>query len=141
MKPIVLAVVAALAAAPAFACDDTLFTVEDWTLGERLSEASRFSEIAVSARYNGEKAIRMVEGFLFLKDPLGRTITQTVLPEDLRAEPGEVVAIERNVEDRNDRLYTVSKHDVAVKTCTAAVVYDDGSIERFPGGLPDWFSF
>lgn len=76
------------------------------------------------------KGFRMADASVFFDDVLGNHIGGYVLEPDMKVGAGADVEISGNYPGMT-RLLEADPADIVVRICTKAVVYEDGSQERF----------
>lgn len=136
MKKALIAAVALLWAGQAAACNEDLFTIESWSEVEDRARYYPATALVIEARYHGDKPIRMVDAEYTLTDVLGDEVAEGRIERDVRLRPGETVSFESvQMPFQKNRVALIEPEDIVPSTCTTAVVYDDGTIERF-GGEP-----
>lgn len=124
---------AVLLATPAMACNEEILTVTEWEVAETEGFlSSSFIGLGITHLNNSDRTIRMVQGRTEFHDILDRRIASVPMAEDELRRPGEQT-LQVTVAGRpgSDRLETASPDDIVVSTCVNAVVYDDGTVERF----------
>lgn len=121
-----LACALALLATPADACGKGPFTVETWNV-----EPARdgFVRLTAELRLKAEHSVRMVEGEIWFSDALGRLIGGIPLDPDLAMVPSQLTQAAGH--QPAGRFLTVDHADMHVEPCVRAVIYEDGSVERF----------
>lgn len=135
MKEVLIAASALLWASQAMSCDDTLFTIESWS--EAAEQLSIVPVINIEARYHGDRPIRMVDAEYVLRDVLGAHIAEGQIERDVRLNPGDYFTFRSaQMLGYSGRIGEVDPDDVVASTCTRAVIYDDGAIEKFDSSSP-----
>ena len=130
-RVLVLAVLVCGAAAPtsATACDEGVFTVQSWQVEPKPGD---YPVLTASLTYEGKSAVRMVDALIVVADALGGHITAIGIDRDLHAEPGATFNNDSLISvEAGERLLSLHPDDVAVTTCTRAIIYQDGLKQVF----------
>lgn len=108
-----------------------LLTVEEWSV-EKVSGPVSGIDITIHLKSGFDKPFRMIDAGYTFSDALGRRISGFTMNPDLRASPNETVETGNGYTGREmDRVLTMNRDDVSVSTCVRAVVYEDGTKEKF----------
>lgn len=104
-------------------------------LDEWSAEPGDARTVALTIRFTNvsDRSFRMVDGGVSFADVLGRSLGGVALPEDTALAPRQSEVREFNMLAAGgmERLPSVSPSDVRAISCVRAVVYDDGTVERF----------
>jgi len=126
-----LSVVLCLAISPGWACDRELLTVESWSARQSERGVTGFVELDVAYQFNGDRPVRMIDGRIAFYDVLDELIGSVLIERDQTLAPGSTAQETQLLTSRASRLVVMAHEDVVTNTCVEAVVYDDGTVERF----------
>ena len=114
---------------PVMACNYDLIRVIEWKI---TPENSDVNVLETSFRYEGDRAIRMIDASVRVGDVLGGSIGVFVLTRDVDLEPGHEISEKgRWGQFTFERLLDMEANDVKFDVCVSGVVYADGSVEQF----------
>lgn len=110
----------------------TIVKLESWTVRNVEDSISQDHALTLSLINSAPTAFRMIDGAVWFSDALDRDIVSVKLPPDLTLDPGGKATSERFFRKGIvDRLLEAQPSDVQAIVCVEAVVYSDGSEERF----------
>lgn len=125
--------IASIATSSAMACDNNLLAVVDWSVEPAVPDFDPgFSKISVTYRFDGDAPIRMIDASIIFDDALGRMITLVPIDPDQTMSPGETLSA--SILSPNEyikRLLTLRREDILACGHVIAVVYADGTVEKF----------
>lgn len=134
MRAIIIAFLGAgLWASDASSCDGSpdILALDNWNI-KKVDGFISGMDITVSVKSHAAKPFRMIDASYTFSDKLGRRIAGFKIDPDLKAKPGEIVSSTNGYTGSEmDRVPKMNREDVIVSTCVTAVVYDDGTQERF----------
>jgi hypothetical protein len=91
--------------------------------------------LALQFRSSTERPVRMIEGTVLFSDVLDRPIGEVEIDPDLHIGPVGEATQESNLPSLN-RLAVARPEDIRASVCVAAVVYEDGTVDRFDTDEP-----
>lgn len=114
---------------PVMACNYDLVRLIEWKI---TPESSDVNILETMFRYDGDRAIRMIDASVRVGDVLGGSIGAFVLTRDVNLQPGQKIS-EKGRWGRYtfERLLDMEAMDVKIDVCVSGVVYADGSVEQF----------
>lgn len=122
-----------LAATPAMACNTDFISVQDWQVQNIERSGMSGPYATISYRLNADRSVRMIDASIRFEDALGGSMGTLSVDRDVRLSPGEVATLEGFYPGASSiaRIPNVDPADVQVTTCTRAVVFHDGTVQRF----------
>ena len=131
MFKIVVVVVGLSAAASASCagCADNVLTFDSWKI-EPIDE--RTNLLTTEFTFVGAKPIRMLDASAGFGDVLGERIASFAIERDVSLAAGDKhTQVGRWGQFTFERLLDVRPEDVEATVCVKAVVYQDGTVEKF----------
>ena len=118
------------------ACNYDLITIMGWNAedNEYSTPTSRNIQLSIKYGYQGARSIRMLRARFVFEDVLGTNIGLLNLERDTKLNSGslhEIVINQPALLHDWDRLVDINPKDVIARSCVRAVVYSDGSVEKF----------
>lgn len=113
---------------------DEVLRLDGWSVDTDDSKAGR--RLTVHLTNVGQKPFRMIDATVTFTDILGEGVAGIELDRGLRAEPGERITHSGTVAGL-DRLVNMRPANVSASVRVKAVLYADGSTERFGGRNAD----
>lgn len=123
--------ISALMTLPALACNDQLFTLNEWSATASEDGRNVRTEMLVDLTYEGVRPYRMIHGAALFSDVLGNALVTVQFDRDAQIEPGQTVEAKGAFIGKGSRITTINRDDVVTRTCVWSIVYDDGTVERF----------
>jgi hypothetical protein len=117
-------------AAPAMACNSEMLTVVGWQAIKDEGNPVLPYSLSAEVKYEGHRAYRMIHAGVMFSDVLGEALGQVNLAKDQNVSPGDSITADGLV-DVDKRIGTISRDDIAFRTCVWSIVYDDGTVEEF----------
>lgn len=131
MKLAVVAIALVLGAAPAYACNEGLFSVLDWQASARQDGNYVRTDASADLKYTGEAGYRMIHAAVLFSDVLGDALVTIPLDRDARIAPDSTIKASGAFVGRDSRIATINRADVVIRTCVWSIVYEDGTVEKF----------
>lgn len=128
-----LLVMVMMAATPSWACNADLISVQEWeAVNESREDGTVSTHMTASYRYDGNAAYRMIDATILFEDVLGQLIAVYRVDRDEALNAGETSSLSMLSGGGSlHRLGDLDRDDIVVKTCTRAIVYEDGTRETF----------
>lgn len=120
------------AATPALACNADFIRASGLKIEQvKIGESVRVN-VAFNYTITGSRAVRMIDATATIADALGWEMERIAIPRTTPIRPGDIVAYSDN--HVSGPLIVAAKanpDDISITTCVRAVIYDDGTKERF----------
>ena len=131
MRTILMAAIVMGAITPAMACNDELFSVEDWR--GTASDTGRHvrTDMDVDLRYDGDRPYRMIHAAAMFSDVIGNALVTVRVDRDRSVQPNEQLTISGAFAGEGSRITEIHRDDVVSRVCVWSIVYDDGTVEKF----------
>ncbi len=110
-------------------CAQDILTFDTWEIDPIDDDTNR---LTTNFTFVGDKPIRMLDASAGFEDVLGERIASFAMEKDLTLSKGDAhQEIGRWGRNTFERLLDMNPDDVVTKLCVRAVVYQDGTVEKF----------
>lgn len=127
---LVSAIIAAVFAGEAKACNSELLTVLEWKATDNKQNKLMPYLLEADVKYTGQKPYRMIHAGVMFSDALGQRLGQVNLQRDQNVDPGGVAKADGQV-SVDGRITQINPDDVVYRTCVWSIIYQDGTKEEF----------